>query len=144
MKFIFTNSVLCMLFIFVGSIGAAQEHDPGTMVVFSDVSGSQEILKGDYEAAIRKMNAATSENPVFLLNNLCVAYTLSGELENAHRVCREVLRQIDRRRNYGSDWFEQKSAYRIRQQHRSQALAHLNILQSLDTSNLSAKVRVDK
>ena len=138
------NALLCILLASLGLNLGAEEAQNGAMVIFSDVSSAQEILNGDYTSAIHQMNAAGSENPVFLLNNLCVAYTLAGELKNAQQACSEALKQIDQRRNYGSDWFEQKAAYRIRQKHRAQALAHLELLRSLDTSNLSAEVRVDK
>ncbi|MEM7280744.1 MAG: hypothetical protein AAF438_03860 [Pseudomonadota bacterium] len=115
----------------------ASEAEP-TMTIYADVAGAEELVAKDYTAAIEKMLEARKENPLFLFNNLCVAYTLSGQLVAANDACKEALEQVDRWRNYGDDWFERRASTRIRKQHRLRAIAHLNVLGTLESAQVAA------
>lgn len=66
------------------------------MVVFSDQRHGVKVAKGNYEKAIAKITAAPERRrDVFeTKTNLCVAYTKTGDLENAETNCEAALAYI--------------------------------------------------
>ncbi len=72
---------------------AEEEAAAYKMVVFSDQRHGAKVAKGNYEKAIAKITAAPERRrDVFeTKTNLCVAYTKSGDLENAETNCEAAL-----------------------------------------------------
>jgi hypothetical protein len=55
--------------------GQTQAH----MSIYTGVPGVDKILSGDYVEAIDEMKKTSTENPVLLYSNLCVAYILNKQ-----------------------------------------------------------------
>jgi hypothetical protein len=73
------------------------------MISYSNAPGGAEIVAGDYDAAIAaaasRLWRLNTESALIASTNLCVAYTVKGELAAAERACDEALsraRSIDR------------------------------------------------
>ena len=62
------------------------------MAFFTDSAQGSKILTGKYEQAIAKINTKTSYNDsLHVKTNLCVAYTKSGNIEEAAVACEEAV-----------------------------------------------------
>jgi hypothetical protein len=74
---------------------SAQEHQPVTLTMYSDDVGGEDLVRGDYQAAINKISG-TSARPTArsLANtNLCVARIKSGELGPAQLACDNAIKE---------------------------------------------------
>jgi len=66
-----------------------------TMTVIADASHGAKVAAGEYDAAIAKITAKSHSTDRFSeLTNLCVAYTKSGDLENANAACGAAVDQM--------------------------------------------------
>ncbi len=112
------------------SLYASEPNAIGSMTIYSDVAGASEILSKEYDRAIDIMllTRGRGETRILLANNLCVAYTLSGQLEPAHVACDNAVHQASRRRNYGDDWFARRASFRTRRLYKSRAFANRSAL----------------
>ncbi len=106
------------------------EDKPANMTVYSEVDGYDDILRGKYQVAIDKMLSASGSNPMLIHNNLCVAYTLDRQFEQANTSCNRALSETNRRKNYGDTWLEQTGSSRTKTLFKSKARNHLAILES--------------
>ncbi len=74
------------------SVGAAESLE---MISYSNAPGGAEIAAGDYDAAIAEASSRlwrlSSEAALIASTNLCVAYTMKGEVEAAEGACDEAL-----------------------------------------------------
>lgn len=131
-----TLALTCLLLAVNTSADAVAEQT--TLTVYSDVAGAEDLLDSHYVSAIEKTLGAPSENPIYLHNNLCVAYLLSEQLSNARKACNRALKETDVRHNYG-DWFQRSHSKGIRRLYRKRALAHLKMLQTVDQEFSAAK-----
>ena len=62
------------------------------MAFFTDSAQGSKILTGKYEQAIAKINTKTSyKDSLHVKTNLCVAYTKSGNIEEAAVACEEAV-----------------------------------------------------
>lgn len=75
---------------------SALADDPAyTMTVISDASHGAKVKAGDYDTAIAKITAKSRTADSYSeLTNLCVAYTKSGDLENAGAACGAAVEQM--------------------------------------------------
>ncbi len=64
-----------------------------TMTVFEDARFGSEVQAGNYADAIEKLTPVTErrKNDFAAATNLCVAFTKSGDLENAVDVCNRAV-----------------------------------------------------
>ena len=97
--------ILVMLGVLAGSLSPAiaEEAPPSyeMMVIGNDAFGDL-IVDGKYESAIRKnLRKKTYRDQFALKNNLCVAYTMAGQLEEATKACDSA---ITANRHAASPW----------------------------------------
>jgi len=121
----------------------AQERT-ANMHVYSEIAGTKELVAGNYSEAIQKMQLVRSANPMLLLNNLCVAYTLSHQFINARSHCTKAIKETYRNKNYGVTWLEQTRPHRIKRLYRERARTHLRILDSIENSTTTSALRSRK
>ena len=78
-------------------VGAAE---PLEMISYSNAPGGPEIAAGDYDAAIASASSRSwrlnTETALIASTNLCVAYTMKGELDRAETACTAALSQAER------------------------------------------------
>jgi len=81
-------------------VGAAESLE---MISYANAPGGAEIAAGDYDAAIAAASSRlwrlNTESALIASTNLCVAYTVKGEIEAAEDACAEALsvaRSVDR------------------------------------------------
>jgi tetratricopeptide (TPR) repeat protein len=79
---------------------AGEQAPQYTMTVISNEKFSHKVLKGDYEAAIEKIHAATRRggDDFPTQTNLCVAYTKVGELDAAEAACNAAVELVREKR----------------------------------------------
>lgn len=66
-----------------------------TMTVISDAAYGAKVAAGEYDTAIAKITAKSRATTRYSeLTNLCVAYTKSGDLENASAACGAAVEQM--------------------------------------------------
>lgn len=85
---------LCMLSLALACAPAwsGSKEPKYTMTLFADEAQGTRILDGNYEQAIRKISAKTSDKSRFQIEtNLCVAYTKSGDLDAAEAACEAAV-----------------------------------------------------
>ena len=92
------------------TIGAsvAQAHEEQTnfeMTVIQDAAFGSKIVSGRLADAIERIEArdARPGQKFFAKNNLCVAYTMSGELEKAMAECNAAIELVQSRMKYLDD-----------------------------------------
>lgn len=81
---------------------SAQAEDPNvayTMIAITDASYGNKVTAGRYEQAIEKITTRRVRNSEFFESrtNLCVAYTKSGDLENASVACNDAIEYVRKR-----------------------------------------------
>lgn len=78
-------------------VGAAE---PLEMISYSNAPAGPEIAAGDYDAAIASASSRSwrlyPETALIASTNLCVAYTMKGELDRAETACAEALSRAER------------------------------------------------
>jgi hypothetical protein len=114
-------------------VSHAQENT-ARMKIFSEVPGADAILAGKYRVAISQMQAAKRINTMALFNNLCVAYTLSHQFDEARYHCNRAIKETFRHSNYSDTRQEQIGAPRIKRRYRALAREHFQIFESLERS----------
>lgn len=82
------------------TVGAAESLE---MISYSNAPGGAEIAAGDYDAAIAAASGRlwrlNTESALIASTNLCVAYTVTGDIDAAEDACAEALalaRGVDR------------------------------------------------
>ncbi len=86
----------------LATTAVAHEESPKyTMTIIKNVSYSQKVARGDYDEAIEKLTARKyrGRETYASKTNLCVAYTKSGDLDNAQVACNAALDQIRARKD---------------------------------------------
>jgi Flp pilus assembly protein TadD len=81
--------------VLAGSLAYAAEAGAYEMVAYLDGPGSEALFDGRYADAVETARAArpkTSEAGLRASTNLCVAFTLSGDLRAADEMCSRALR----------------------------------------------------
>lgn len=77
------------------SVTAEVDNPVFTMTTFRDAAYGGKIVAGKYAQAIEKITANGGFADVFFDNtNLCVAYTKSGDVDNAALACDAALEEI--------------------------------------------------
>lgn len=81
---------------------SAQAEDPNaayTMIAITDASYGRKVTSGRYEQAIERITMRRIRNSEFFESktNLCVAYTKSGDLENASVACNDAIEYVRKR-----------------------------------------------
>lgn len=72
---------------------AQTDYSAFRMMAITNASAGGLVVKGKYQAAIRRLQARESARDTFELhNNLCVAYTKTGEVEKAAQSCEAAIR----------------------------------------------------
>ncbi len=134
------------------SLYASEPTGIRPMIIYSDVAGANEILSKEYDDAIDIMllTRGRGETRILLANNLCVAYTLTGQLESAHVACDNAVHQASLRRNYGDDWFTRYASFRTQRLYKSRAFANRSVLRMVSgdttgaTRDLELAVALDR
>lgn len=83
-------SAAVMALTFVALAPSAYGAQPFRMVAAVNAPGGDQIVKGDYEAAVRRARADRSsavDVALWRATNLCVAYTMTGQAEDATGAC---------------------------------------------------------
>lgn len=129
---------------FCSSVSAQKIAESRSLTIYSDVAGASEILAGDHANAINLMLAARSigETKILLSNNLCVAYTLSQQLELAGVACDRAVYEAEQSRNYG-DWFQRRVSFRAKREYKARAFANRSILRTLSGDSIGAARDLD-
>ncbi len=126
------------------SVAAAHETDDAaqyTMTVISDTAYGGRVIKGDYEKAIEKITSSRRPGDRFsTATNLCVAYTKSGDIENAQEACGVALaliegRQLELSKSRLDDYYEQ----RLLRVHLALALSNRGVLHVINGDTESAR-----
>jgi hypothetical protein len=73
---------------------AADAADPFVLVAYSNRTGGQHLVSGDYSGATEALHSdATLPDPQALDTNACVAYAMSQQLKQAHAACDAAVRE---------------------------------------------------
>ena len=86
--------------LFIAAPSQADDEDPRyTMTAIIDASFGHVVTSGRYQQAIEKITArqARARETFESQNNLCVAYTKVGELDNASVACDQAVAEIRKR-----------------------------------------------
>lgn len=76
----------------LASAGHAASDTHFTMTAFSNVAGGQEILSGDYKAALTKLSAKSNAgDDASVLLNRCVALTMTAQWPEAQAACNQAV-----------------------------------------------------
>lgn len=121
-------AVACLL-LTQGS-AVAHEGPPGKyrMTVISDEAYGHKIIAGHYAEAVDRIDASRGNGSkrFFAYTNLCVAFTLTGEVENARPACDEALALIDTDSSRLPKFFEP-----IQTDYESMALSNRGVLRAV-------------
>ena len=113
----------------VGALPAHADNPPDNfeMKVVGDAAYGQLIQNGNSEAAIARLDGITTRKAgaFFKANNLCVAYTKTGELSKAEPACEQALELIS------ADGRIAASEKRMQRDFRAMALSNLGVLRAL-------------
>jgi len=120
--------VLIGLILAANTLADLPEEKP-VLTIYSDVVGAEDLISEQYTSGIQKTLGAHSENPIFVFNNLCVAYLMSEKMDRARSACIRALKETFISRNYG-DWFHRTQSKRVRQEYQGRARAHLKLFES--------------
>jgi len=117
----------------VSPLLASEPVDDRPLTIYEDAAGSGEILAKEYDDAIEIISSthATGVDKILLANNLCVAYTLAGNLVLAETACDNAIHEASRRKNYGDDWFKINMAFRTQRLYTARAFANRSVLRKV-------------
>ncbi len=77
----------------ITTAAAAESADPFVLVAYSNRTGGQNLLSGDYSRATEALHSdATLPDPLALDTNACVAYAMSQQLQQARAACDAAVR----------------------------------------------------
>lgn len=123
--------VVLSIILLMSNHHASAEQVSSNMIIYDDVHGAKKIVAGDYKGAVSDMQKATSENPILLFSNLCVAYALDKQIKLAQDACANALTEAGHLKNYGPTFLERKHAHRTRKLYRERANHNLTMLESV-------------
>ncbi len=134
---------LTLLVFYTQALTAGEHSEPHGLTIYSDVAGASEILSEDYDKAIEIMlnTPSSGEARVSLLNNLCVAYTLSEQLESARTTCDHAIEEASEPKNYG-DLSRKYNSARTMRRYVAQAQANRGISRTLSGDALGAALDI--
>lgn len=128
----------------VAAMPAAAENPAEVyrMVVFSDAGHGAAVMRGKYEKAIARITAAPerSYNAFEKSTNLCVAYTKSGDLDNANDACDSALSSIRAKLAALSEGAKAARTARLTyDKHLALALSNRGVLHAVEGDEASAR-----
>ncbi len=103
------------------SLAQQESSSAYQMAVIRDEAYGRVMLSGDYETGIAKISSYNKkrEKTFAASNNLCVAYTLTQQFDDAAPACEAALTTSERYARHGSSPFRQQTT-------RDQAIAYSN------------------
>jgi hypothetical protein len=84
----------------LGTVGHAADDTRFTLTAYSNVVGGREILHGDYQTGLARINAQASSEPDAELVSLnrCVALTMTAQWPAAQVACNAAVHEAERAR----------------------------------------------
>lgn len=92
------SAVALAALLFAASSFAHQQSSALEMTVISDEAFGDAVVAGEYGTAIEQIEALENAGSFFASNNLCVAYTKSGNFESARSACDTAVGKTHERR----------------------------------------------
>ncbi len=138
----FSRHNIASLFVglaFCAPLSASEVAETGSMTIYASVAGASEILSREYAKAIDTMlhSRGGGETKILRSNNLCVAYTLIGQLSSARAACDNAVYEAALSRNYG-DWFKRYISFRAKSRYKSRAFANRSVLRMMSGDTTGA------
>ncbi|MEL7449735.1 MAG: hypothetical protein AAFN78_11030 [Pseudomonadota bacterium] len=91
----------------IATVASAAEHDASKyrMAVFVDSAYGDALVAGDFEQAIERLDADGGRFGA--VNNLCVAYVMASDADNARAACDHAVKKSEKRLRHADSWIRQ-------------------------------------
>lgn len=94
---------------------SAESPQGFTMTMYSNAAGSQQIVSGNYDAAIGYIRQSMSTSASYLsvdATNLCVAQVMAGKLETARSTCNIAVSSARNEQSSAAPWRFRDQSFR--------------------------------
>lgn len=91
----------------LASVASAAEHDASKyrMAVLVDSAYGEALVAGEFEQAIEHLDADGGQFGA--VNNLCVAYIMASDADNARVACEHAVKKSEKRLRHADSWIRQ-------------------------------------
>ena len=87
------------------SSAAEQDASKYRMAVFLDSAYGEALVAGEFEQAIEQLDADGGKYGA--VNNLCVAYIMASDADNARVACEHAVEKTEKRLRHADSWLRQ-------------------------------------